>query len=60
MAQKKQHGGKREGAGRKPADDPKLQLSIYVKTSTVMAAGGEEAAKTVAFNAIVKEAKKNK
>lgn len=57
---KKQHGGKREGAGRNPSDDPALQVSFYVKTSIIQEAGGMEAAKEVASNAIEKEAKKNK
>lgn len=60
MAQKNQHGGKRKNAGRNPASDPKLHLSIYVETSIVEGAGGAKVAKEVAVNAIRKEAKKNK
>ena len=31
MAKKKQHGGKRKSAGRKPIDDKKVPVTIYVK-----------------------------
>jgi hypothetical protein len=57
---KNQHGGKRKNAGRKPVDDPKVQLSIYVNNSAVEGAGGPDAAKIVAIKAIEKEAKKKK
>jgi hypothetical protein len=60
MTQKNQHGGKRKGAGRNPATDPKIHIPIYIETSIVEAAGGKEAAKQVAVNAIQKEAKKKK
>lgn len=59
MAQKKQHGGKRKGAGRNPATDPKIHIPIYIETSIVEAAGGKEIAKGLAAIAIQKEAKKN-
>ena len=57
---KKSHGGKRKGSGRKPVDDPKLTLSIYPLTSYVEAVGGQDEAKTIAVNAIERQAKKMK
>lgn len=54
---KKKHGGARKGAGRKPVDDPKMQLSIYPVQSIIDALGIDKA-KEVAINAIYKEAEK--
>lgn len=51
------HGGKRKGAGRKPVDDPKQQLTIYPRLSEVAAVGGIVAAKELAISAIVKKVK---
>lgn len=52
-----QHGGKRNGAGRKPVDDPKIPLTIYIRKSRVKAVGGEDAARTLAIKAIERKAK---
>lgn len=56
---KKKHGGARKSAGRKPVDDPKIQLSIYPFTSIINKLGIENA-KTIAINALNKAAKKIK
>ena len=42
MAAKKSHGGPRKGAGRKPVDDPKIQVSLYIEESIIKAMGGVE------------------
>jgi len=54
---KKKHGGARSGAGRKPVDDPKVQLAIYPLKSMVDKLGAEQA-KVIAIEAITKAAKK--
>lgn len=42
MAKKKiTHGGKRKSAGRKPIDDKKIAVTIYVKESVIEALGLE-------------------
>lgn len=43
---------KKHTKGRKPIDDPKMPIRIYIETSYVEGAGGEEAAKTIASSAI--------
>ncbi len=42
MAKKasKVHGGARKGAGRKPVEDPKVPITIYVKESLINSLGG--------------------
>lgn len=37
---KKSHGGPRKGAGRKPAADRKVPVTIYVKESIIKTVGG--------------------
>lgn len=49
---KPKHGGKRKGAGRPTQDDPKIQLSIYVRESIIEHVGGEKKAKELAIKAI--------
>lgn len=49
---KKHHGGKRKGAGRPTQDDPKKQLSLYVRESIIEHVGGEKRAKEIAIKAI--------
>ena len=39
---KQTRGGARIGAGRKPVDDPKIQVSLYVEESIIKAMGGIE------------------
>lgn len=39
---KKQHGGKRKRAGRKPASDPKAGLTVYIEQSKIDANGGAD------------------
>lgn len=36
------HGGARKGAGRKPVEDPKVPVTIYVKESIINSLGGIE------------------
>lgn len=40
MHSKKQRGGKRAGAGRKPLENKKLQLSLYIERTTIDRYGG--------------------
>jgi hypothetical protein len=54
---KKKHGGARSGSGRKPVEDPKMQLSIYPLSSMVEKLGIENA-KAIAISAIERAAKK--
>lgn len=42
MEQKKQLGGKRKGAGRKPVLSKKKQISLYVEGAKIIKFGGEE------------------
>lgn len=41
MAKKKQHGGKRKTAGRKPIEDKKVPVTIYVRESVIETLGLE-------------------
>jgi len=41
MAKKKTHGGKRKSAGRKPVDDKKIAVTLYVKESVIETMGLE-------------------
>jgi hypothetical protein len=43
MNKKKIHGGARKGAGRKPAVDPKISVTLYIEESVVKALGGVDA-----------------
>lgn len=45
MTTKSTHGGKRKKAGRKPASDPKIILTVYIETSKVKKHGGVEKCK---------------
>lgn len=45
VAPKKKRGGPRTGAGRKPVDEPKKPITIYVKESSIERHGGEIALK---------------
>ena len=38
----KKHGGKRKNSGRKPVEDKKIQVTIYVRASKINAHGGLE------------------
>ena len=55
MAKKIIHGGARKGAGRKPAADPKITISIYVETSIVNAMGGVEELKEACYSFLKKK-----
>jgi len=56
---KKQHGGKRKNAGRKPIPEAKRKIvvQIYEPGEVIEAAGGIEVAKELASKAINKVAK---
>lgn len=54
---KKKQGGKRNGSGRKPVTDKKIQLTVYVPQSWTETVGWNES-KTVCINALDKEQKK--
>lgn len=55
MTKKKKRGGSRNGAGRKPSEDPKKPITIYVATSVL---DKVPEPKAVAIKALEKEAKK--
>lgn len=55
---KQTQGGARPGAGRKPIDDPKKQLTIYVRKSAIKAVGGPIKARCIATEAILSKSKK--
>lgn len=48
----KQKGGERKGAGRKPAADPKLPITIFVETSVIDAHGGKDCIRVLCYDAI--------
>lgn len=45
MKKKKEHGGARKNAGRKPIEDKKVQLTLYIRQSDVKKLGGLEKTK---------------
>ncbi len=49
---KKRSGGPRPGAGRKPLEDPKVSIFLWIEQSAVDRVGGEKEAKALAENAI--------
>lgn len=53
---KKSHGGKRKRAGRKPVDDPKVQVSFYPLQSEVDKLGKEKC-QEIALKAVQRAAK---
>lgn len=55
MHPKKQRGGKRPGAGRKPIADPKTQISVYIARSTIERYGGATEIKKVIYNLLKHE-----
>ena len=46
---KKNHGGARQGAGRKPVADPKQGITIYVESSIIDANNGIDECKSVLY-----------
>ena len=58
MKQKKTHGGKRPGSGRKPENDKKESLALYVRSSIIETVGGREVARTIATKSLLVAAKK--
>lgn len=53
-------GGKRKGAGRKPAKDPKQLVSNYIETSIINALGGLESTKEILYSFAKTEAGRQK
>ncbi len=51
---------KTENRGRKPAEDPKQMLRIWVKASLIKSLGGEESAKEAALDGIILGVNKKK
>ena len=49
---KKPHGGKRKRSGRKPLDDKKQLVPLYVLTSKINSIGGMDEIKKVCYDAI--------
>lgn len=58
MAKQNTRGGVRAGAGRKPVNDKKVGLFVYVPRSVIDALGGQPAAKQAAERALIRAAKK--
>lgn len=54
------HGGKRKRSGRKPASDPKQQVTLYVETSIIKANGGLEKSKSECYLFLKKQGRKPK
>lgn len=52
MEEKKQVGGKRKGAGRKPVLSKKKQISLYVEGNKILRFGGDEKMKTHLYGVI--------
>lgn len=53
-------GGKRKGAGRKPAQDPKQTVPNYIETSIINALGGLESTKEKLYSFAKTEAGRQK
>ena len=54
---KKVRGGAREGSGRKPVEDKKIPLTLYIRQSAIDKLGSDNA-KEIGIKAIDKAAKK--
>lgn len=52
MVKKKNKGGKRKGAGRKPVKDKKQVVTLYVRKSKIRHNGGEETLKKKLYKTI--------
>lgn len=57
---KNTHGGKRKKAGRKPVDDPKKGITIYLHQSIIDSNGGEDVCKSESVNYLTKRAVRQK
>lgn len=57
-AKKDSKGGARKGAGRKPVDDPKVLVPLYVKSSVLKAFGGLDELREACYEFL--ESKANK
>ncbi len=50
MKTEKTHGGARKGAGRKPAADKKVGVTLYLESSVVDALGGVEGIRAYCYS----------
>lgn len=51
-------GGARRGAGRKPVDDPKVMIPLYVQTSVINKLGGFEEVREMCYEFLKAKAEK--
>lgn len=49
MAKKLTHGGARKKAGRKPIEDKKQQVNLFIQTSLIEELGGKEAIQALCY-----------
>jgi hypothetical protein len=49
MAKKKTHGGARKNAGRKPIEDKKQQVNLFILESTIDEWGGKESVQQACY-----------
>ena len=55
---KKNHGGARQGAGRKPVADPKQGITIYVESSIIDANNGIDECKSEMYSLLKERGEK--
>ncbi len=55
---KKNHGGARQGAGRKPVADPKKGITIYVESSIIDANNGIDECKSEMYSLLKERGEK--
>jgi hypothetical protein len=58
MKKEKTHGGVRKGAGRRPAADPKVGVTLYIESSIVEILGGIEDIRTDCYSFLKAKAEK--
>ncbi|MFN8142781.1 MAG: hypothetical protein U0073_00030 [Bacteroidia bacterium] len=58
MKKEKTHGGARKGAGRKPAADPKVGVTLYIESSIVDTLGGVESIRDDCYSYLKAKAEK--
>ena len=59
-AKKANKGGARKGAGRKPVEDPKVMVPLYIESSVIKALGGFEEVRTACYAFIRSQTGDNK
>lgn len=50
MKKENKHGGARKGAGRKPATDPKIGITLYIEESIIDSLGGIDAIRNECYS----------